>query len=129
MRPYDSLVSRTAVTSASKSDRPPDRHCLPRTRLQPDCEERAMSTGCRRHLRAVVWLLALVLLTVNTVEAGTTYTALPLAFEPNRGQADASVRFLSRGAGYALFLTSDEAILALRGAADDVSLLRMTLAG
>jgi len=88
-----------------------------------------MSTGCRRRLPAVVWLLSFVLLAFNTSEAGTSYTALPLAFEPNRGQADASVRFLSRGAGYALFLTSDEAILTLRGPADDVSVLRMTLPG
>src|SRR5262245_19815868 len=88
-----------------------------------------MSTGCRRRLPAVFWLLALVLLAVNTSEAGTSYTTLPLTFEANRGQADASVRFLSRDAGYALFLMSDEAILALRGGADDVSLLRMTLPG
>lgn len=44
---------------------------------------------------------------------------LPLAFEENRGQTDARVRFLSRGPGYALFLTGDEAVLALRqGGAD-----------
>src|SRR5260370_36973557 len=39
---------------------------------------------------------------------------LPLAFEANQGQADASVRFLSRGSGYTMFLTSNQAILALR---------------
>jgi uncharacterized repeat protein (TIGR01451 family) len=38
---------------------------------------------------------------------------LPLAFEVNQGQADASVRFLSRGSGYTMFLTSNQAILAL----------------
>ena len=36
-----------------------------------------------------------------------------IAFEPNRGQADAGVRFLSRGAGYSLHLTSGGAILHL----------------
>jgi hypothetical protein len=41
------------------------------------------------------------------------YGKLPLSFEPNLGQSDPSVRFLSRGAGYTLFLTSDEAILSL----------------
>src|SRR5438132_12551439 len=49
---------------------------------------------------------------------------LPLSFEPNLGQADASVRFLSRGDGYTLWLTSAEAVLSLRGAA-----LRMQFAG
>ena len=39
---------------------------------------------------------------------------LPLSFEINRGQTDSQVKFLSRGSGYALFLTSNEAVLALR---------------
>jgi len=43
------------------------------------------------------------------------YGSLPLGFEPNRGQTDPAVRFLSRGAGYGLFLTADGAVLALRG--------------
>ena len=38
---------------------------------------------------------------------------LPLSFEPNSGQADAQVQFLSRGDGYKLFLTSGEADLVL----------------
>lgn len=43
---------------------------------------------------------------------------MPLSFEPNVGQAGATstmVKFLSRGAGYTLFLTGDEAVLALGG--------------
>lgn len=36
---------------------------------------------------------------------------LPLSFEANAGQTDARVHFLSRGAGYALFLTGNEAVL------------------
>ena len=44
-----------------------------------------------------------------------TYGKLPLSFEENRGQADAQVKFLSRGNGYTLFLTDDEAVLSLRG--------------
>jgi hypothetical protein len=44
------------------------------------------------------------------------YGQLPLAFEINQGQSDARVRFLARGAGYSLFLTADEAVLALRPA-------------
>ncbi|MCI0528618.1 MAG: SBBP repeat-containing protein, partial [Nitrospira sp.] len=39
---------------------------------------------------------------------------LPLSFEANQGQTDAQVKFLSRGKGYALYLTSTEAVLVLR---------------
>jgi hypothetical protein len=38
------------------------------------------------------------------------YGRLPLSFEANRGQADSQVKFLSRGPGYQLFLTSSEAV-------------------
>lgn len=41
----------------------------------------------------------------------------PLAFEPNLGQADPQVRFVSRGPGYNLFLTPEEAVLVLRSGA------------
>ncbi len=41
-------------------------------------------------------------------------TRLPASFEVNAGQADARVRFLSRGAAHMLLLTSDGATLALR---------------
>jgi hypothetical protein len=44
-----------------------------------------------------------------------SYGKLPLSFEANQGQTDARVQFLSRGAGYTLFLTSDEAVFSLRG--------------
>ena len=42
------------------------------------------------------------------------YGKLPLSFEINRGQTDPRVKFLSRGSGYSLFLTGDEAVLSLR---------------
>ena len=42
------------------------------------------------------------------------YGKLPLSFEANDGQADPQVKFLSRGRGYTLFLTSTEAVLVLR---------------
>jgi hypothetical protein len=42
------------------------------------------------------------------------YGKLPLSFEINQGQADSKVKFLSRGSGYSLFLTGNEAVLALR---------------
>jgi hypothetical protein len=56
-----------------------------------------------------------------------TYSNLPLSFEINRGQTDPQVKFLSRGAPYNLFLTSNEAVLQLRDAAANP--LRMKLVG
>ena len=46
---------------------------------------------------------------VRTARAG-----LPLSFEPNSGQANPRIKFLSRGRGYTLFLTKDEAVLAMQ---------------
>src|SRR2546423_10905425 len=46
-----------------------------------------------------------------------SYGKLPLSFEANQGQTDHLVKFLSRGNGYGLFLTSSEAVLRL-GIAD-----------
>jgi hypothetical protein len=42
------------------------------------------------------------------------YGALPLSFEANQCQTDSAVRFVSRGAGYTLFLTQNEAIVSLQ---------------
>lgn len=42
------------------------------------------------------------------------YGELPLSFERNLGQFDARAKFVSHGAGYTIFLTSDEAVLTLR---------------
>jgi hypothetical protein len=44
-----------------------------------------------------------------------------LAFEANQGQTDSSVKFLSRGVGYSLFFTTDEAVVVLRRPTLDVS--------
>src|SRR5271155_5109734 len=38
---------------------------------------------------------------------------LPLSFTANQGQADKSVNFLAKGQGYGLYLTANEAVLAL----------------
>ena len=43
------------------------------------------------------------------------YRRLPLSFEPNVGQSDSSVDFLSRASGYTLFLSGGEAVLSLQG--------------
>lgn len=59
------------------------------------------------------------------------YARLPLRFEANRGQTDSRVRFISRGSGYALFLTPSEAVLSLRTGKQNsgVDVLRMKLEG
>jgi uncharacterized repeat protein (TIGR01451 family) len=49
------------------------------------------------------------------------YGRQPLGFEANRGQTDAGVQFVSRGAGYTLFLTSTQAVLALRRASPETT--------
>src|SRR5437764_12808116 len=49
-----------------------------------------------------------------------SYGKLPLSFEANQGQTDPRVKFLSRGKGYTLFLTGDEAVLSLRSQKPEV---------
>ncbi|HLV87776.1 MAG TPA: choice-of-anchor D domain-containing protein [Candidatus Sulfotelmatobacter sp.] len=46
------------------------------------------------------------------------YGRLPLSFEENKGQTASKVKFLTREPGYTLFLTGDEAVLALRQPSD-----------
>jgi hypothetical protein len=58
-----------------------------------------------------------------------TYLQAPLSFEANAGQADAEVKFLSRGPGYALFLTPAEIVLSLRGASGQSSSVERPSAG
>src|SRR3972149_6508344 len=59
----------------------------------------------------------------NKAEALETYAQLPMSFEANQGQADAQVKFLSRGGGYRLFLTGSEAVLYMsRPAASKIDL-------
>jgi hypothetical protein len=42
------------------------------------------------------------------------YGQLPLSFEANQGQTDSRVNFLSRGAGYSLYLTPTKAVLSFK---------------
>src|SRR4051812_36271713 len=54
----------------------------------------------------------------------------PLRFEPNRGQTDARVKFLSRGPGYRLFLTESDAVFSfVNGTSEPDGLLRLQLGG
>ena len=48
---------------------------------------------------------------LNQTQITADYGKLPFSFEANRGQADQSVRFLSQGRGYSLFLTGSAAVL------------------
>lgn len=94
-----------------------------------------------RRLKAVAgpFLMTLAILAgVSSVAAQTPakpeldakFGKVPLNFEPNRGQVDATVQYLSRGPGYSLFLTSGEAVLQLQDAkAKNSSTLRMALVG
>jgi Beta-propeller repeat len=75
---------------------------------------------------------------VSTVNAKfrAEYAKLPLAFETNQGQTDSHVKYLARGQGYTLFLTSSEAALSfstrtspLSRAADSSASLRIQLLG
>jgi Beta-propeller repeat/Domain of unknown function DUF11 len=58
-----------------------------------------------------------------------TYSHLPFIFEPNQGQTDARVKFQARGSGYGLYLTADEAVLALQGSAARPAVVTMKLVG
>ncbi|HAZ49458.1 MAG TPA: hypothetical protein DDW76_25145 [Cyanobacteria bacterium UBA11369] len=58
--------------------------------------------------------------TLNQTDAASqtrlveSYGKIPLSFEMNQGQTDAQVNYLSRGNGYAVFLTPTEAVLSLQ---------------
>ena len=68
----------------------------------------------------------------NAKPAKAALLAVPLSFEANQGQTDSQVKFLSRGDGYALFLTSNEAVFTLRtpaGVKAPPSVFRMELLG
>src|SRR3982074_3815304 len=78
---------------------------------------------------------------LDTVHQGAVvaaYRKFPLSFEANQGQADKRVKFLARGLGYTLFLTDQEAVLALpqvtpaaekQSSKDSTAVLRMKLVG
>ena len=57
-----------------------------------------------------------------------TFAKLPLAFERNQGQADSRVAFMAHGIAYSVFLTKQEAVLALSGPEGRRNVLRMGLA-
>lgn len=62
----------------------------------------------------------------NRANILASYDRLPLAFERNQGQSDPQVAFLSRGPGYTLFLTGNEAVFEMRNRAAVSSELPMS---
>jgi hypothetical protein len=72
------------------------------------------SCGIRGFLAALLAVSGTVAFAQGgAVKAAANYGKIPLGFETNRGQTDPSVQFVSRGSGYALFLTRGEAVLKL----------------
>src|SRR6185503_11547470 len=75
------------------------------------------TAGRRRTLVASVALalLALVLFfpARGSAEEADPAGDLPVAFAPNAGQTDDSVRYVARGAGYSFFFTDEQAVLSL----------------
>ncbi len=86
-----------------------------------------------RSLRSALLLAAVAIFAAAFPAAAATHTSaygqLPLTFERNEGQTDPAVRYLSRGRGYALFLTSTEAVLRLKGAGGEGATVRWQIAG
>jgi len=68
---------------------------------------------------------------IAQAKAESAFANLPLCFEANRGQTDASVKFLARGKGYTLFLTPSETVLSLPAASQGQKFdaVRMKLKG
>lgn len=78
-----------------------------------------IATGCAF---VSVALLSLAAQTPNNANdppaankpAVADFRNLPIGFEVNQGQADPAVRFLARGTGYGIYLTGQEAVVAIR---------------
>jgi uncharacterized repeat protein (TIGR01451 family) len=96
---------------------------------------RPHATGARsaRLLSAVLFLFLVLPVSAST-RTDVTRTipkALPLIFELNAGQTSSEVKFLSRGAGYTLFLTPAEVVLGFVTSPSQkkAAVLRMQLPG
>jgi len=66
---------------------------------------RGMEPGAPSRMRPVV--------ETDESRVAANFGNLPLSFEPNQGQTDSQVKFLSRNSHYNLFLTSSEAVFTL----------------
>jgi len=79
------------------------------------------------------WLVAALIAAAwgsSGADAAPPGRRLPsLAFEENRGQVDARVKFLARAPGYDVFLTPTEAVIALEDGPRGRRIVRMRVAG
>jgi len=68
---------------------------------------------------------------VPSPRLAANYGKLPLSFEPNQGQTDREVQFVSRGAGFTIFLSPTSAMFALQrdGKTGQSAVVRMDLPG
>jgi hypothetical protein len=83
-----------------------------------------------RRVSVVVASLAAVLVTCLSAQAsGRTAAPLPMSFEPNAGQLPADVKFFTRGPGYQLFLTADQAVFAFLRPGGKSGVVRMKIEG
>jgi len=104
---------------SSKKFLPEDRSTIAATTLHTNAEDKS-----ERHSRQRSAGLATIP-GLSEPDAATrgrmvkSYGQLPMSFEANEGQTDERVKFLARGREYTLFLTSGEAVLALRQAVRD----------
>ena len=80
-----------------------------------DCSDCSASIPCRSTLTLFTFILGFTLPAgaATSARVSESYGKLPLQFEANRGQTHKDVHFLSRGAGYSLYLTAGEAALVL----------------
>jgi len=65
----------------------------------------------------------------NLSEVKASASKAPLYFEPNDGQTDSRVKFLSRGPGYTVFLTQDETVMRLKDTKNTDAVVRMKFVG
>ena len=62
-------------------------------------------------------------------KAKASMAKMPLSFEPNRGQTDPRVQFISRGPGYNVFFTKDETVMTLKDTKTSNAVVRMRFVG
>ena len=89
-----------------------------------------MTSTLRNWQPAILWALAAAApsLAETATPAIDTFAKLPLAFEANQGQTDPRVAFMAHGIAYSVFLTKQEAVLALTEPDGRKNVLRMGLA-
>ena len=75
--------------------------------------KRTLLLSCNILALSFLASFALPVAAASDARISESYGKLPLHFEANQGQIHKDVRFLSRGAGYSLYLTADEAVLVL----------------